>query len=759
MTLKKYGSVFIGIGLITGGAYIWDSYNPRVAAESEAALFSSTIEHEEIPYLFGSDQPDFLTTTNIFGPRKQWDIIYGRTLEGARFLVTNNVSLQVYWIDPNVDITNGMTLVESGGTWISTQSTVDTNDFNLTFTGATNASATVHSSGSHYPETESVYMPDVSTNNAAPIIDEFYDDDAEYDLTKTLFSGTNNWWRYFGIDTNVYKYWCEEWREPGRSTYAVSQYGEYSMQFSFSPLKLSTKNSIPLSEILTTVSTNGSTNISFAAMYKIESDFANDFVYGVVSDVGDITLEYLEINPQKITVEEGVSKSVGVRLSRGDFYGSFAYVNITSESTGNILASDSFRWAADGEGFGEIEWDTWQYFVITDPADNNDVDDVGIIRAQTNMRIGSVHYSNLTYFPVKEIDAEGPSAGLSVNSIITDVVKGGSENIVVTDAYTNDLGTTLHLNQRVSTNNVFEAKAVLDSLTRTMVVFDYNDVNYTSVVHSTYTFYDGATTNGYGDASADGTYQFADALAAHNSAIPSLSFSVTNTDCWVDTLLRTDFDFLLWNETVTYPANHGGYSEYEVDNTDYTVYKATGGTLDYPSEYALASNYVSRLRVYACIMSGEMTTVETIRYDTFVSSSANINYPWFYDSFNYSNSLLNAISDKDDGGSGFPPSGDISPKYRITASSDYPPARYKLIELVDVDNPTSFPEFEIGGLFSDYDFDMTDENDFAFTIAECGIFLPNVTCDRTREKYLHQNTIKVKHYVVITDWAFTYPND
>ena len=146
MSLKKYGCIFVSAGIAITGALLWDNNNRRALAESEAELLAAAVERRQIAYAFADDTPDF-GTNNIVGPRKDWRVIYGKTMAEARDMITNNTK-QVLWVEPDAAIEDG-DIIASGGGKYYIELAPGSNTYIVSYSGATNATTLFNSTGSH----------------------------------------------------------------------------------------------------------------------------------------------------------------------------------------------------------------------------------------------------------------------------------------------------------------------------------------------------------------------------------------------------------------------------------------------------------------------------------------------------------------------------------------------------------------------------------------------------------------------------------
>ena len=740
MTLKKYGIIFVSSGLIISGMLVWDSGDKRNLGESVAAVLAAKVERENYAYAFGTNA--VVIPTNIVTARRDFDLLYD-AMDDARDMTIDN-GATIYWIDSAVTIDTGDVIAASGSEWSITN--ISSGEYRCILSSPTNITAMMHTSSSLLPSDDCIYMPDIVPEYGetgighVEMCEQFYPG-AAY-ASNTLFEGYNNWWQHIGISSNVYKYDCEEWRNTTSETIRI--YYERGAGFTNSADVL--EIAYPgVTGLFTTFSTTTNDHQLLAALYRVETWSCADSWF-VVSDADEVSTNVnITFSDKTLSVPEGSSTTLNIHPSWDS--GKAETISWTSFGSG-LSASGNLQWTGE-EDPTHPEWDTAQSVTVYAGYNSSTADGAGIIRFSRSSEPTVYQYVAVTMTNTYGYNYNNDN--VFVNPSMTVMSKGESETVEV------EVGPVTNVymveGRRLKTNDLFEAKKVLESLNRSIVICQPSQLTYGTRV--TYEYYGGTgeiTANN--NPSDYGNYNFSDALSAYNSEPKTLTYISTNSASFDG--IFVDVRVSLSTSDTKWVANDSGSSSYSV-SFDYELDKLSGCSFGYPSKDAFESNYVARFRVFLCLTcddAGRYSRSASSNPDAVETYSASNNQPWFYESYNYS-SIYTPISTINDGSMVVPDNGFDGPFYSIYGGVT--PIKYKIVEIVDEANPTDVVTFDIGGDISSYEFSFATTDDFIWEDYEIDQEGDGDRMDRSRS-FSHNNRLEVYKIIIVVDWSWQHFN-
>jgi len=731
MTLIKYGCIFVSAGVFISGALLWDgSGDRRVMAESVAEIMAAQVERSEVAYLFGTNAvPDF-SSNNVVSVRLEFATLYG-AMEAARELAVDNTA-SVLWLDPNVTIADGATIAGCDAQWVATN--IGGGDYTCTLI-LSNSASIYNSSGSRRADSSCIYMPDVDTNDVAPICSRFF---PSVNLgTVAVFGEDFNWWQHIGISTNVYKYECEQWHNIDGTEIDVTFVGgagftnDASLHIPYPDLNGSFG--------IHSSNTNGAQ--LRAALFQVDEPTRGSAVFAV-SDAAGASSDNIIFTAETVTVTEGGPETLGIHPGSN--------VGTIERITWSIIGTGIDTWPAYGTCGGfywggyNPAWNVSRVITIHALQDADSSDGAVVLRFQRSSQPGVYQY-----VAVQIVDDDEGDADIAVMPALSVINKEQTAVVSVEIAAATNM--YYWTDKRIAATNLFEAKAVLESLARSVVFYDADDLDYDAWVRYRYTGF----TNEYesGDSSVYGTFGFGSTLTAYNGLSTPLTTTYTNGGGYYGGIMQITADISVGNSRID--SFDYGTSSYSA-SADYDLYEVSGCSLEYPSLYAITNGYVKRVRVYICVSAarGNRTTIPMYWDSDVLSFSGYSHQPWFYEQFNYGNALYLDLCSRDDGGQGFPPNGIETPAYNFSISGL---RAYKLIKVGDETNPTELVKFDIGGKLADYNFAMGGKSDFeSYELVSTAL-----DGDVTSEVgyFEHNNSLRIEKIVVVVDWSWQHCND
>lgn len=329
--------------------------------------------------------------------------------------------------------------------------------------------------------------------------------------------------------------------------------------------------------------------------------------------------------------------------------------------------------------------------------------------------------------------------------------------------YTNDIGPCATL-KHVTTQNLNEARSVLSAMTRTMWVGDARDMleitdnacfAWRSHTYFKTNYYDTVTP------ALDMDGWLSDNWSVSFEAEESLPMSL-----YVDLFYISVSASGLRGVTLDdYPGGDDDLIcslEYMFDANAH-VRKLTGCRLPYPSEYACASGYVSRVSIYALAVSDSLVLSPVFGWGASedpadidsITASGNLGWPdrW--------SGTLYGVLDAASAFRGPAMSNELTPAgYAVygtlMTSALYPPRVMSLIATVD--NPSTRPVFELGA--ETLALVQEQMNDYSTKIEsshEYELMTESRVSEREGREITHM--LYVTHFVVIVDWNWKHLND
>ena len=295
------------------------------------------------------------------------------------------------------------------------------------------------------------------TNDVLPVATKFFGWDTR-PSTAPIFGGTNCWWPAIGIDSNLYKYGCEQWHGIEGVDIAVTPVG--GAGFTNTPSSLHLPYPALSSSALSVISTGTNLNSINAQLYKLSSPLKDD-AYFVVSDGASSGLN-TAIKPaaKHLTIAAGSYVDLSISLAADP--GANAYVYFSVIGDGLSLGGSTLYWFYPA-------WDTSRAMRIY--AGSRECDSAAIVRLQYSRQPNIYHYIAV------KIAANGDN-DIQASPVLSAINKGATAPISIKVAPSTNI--TLAVSHRVTTNNIMQAKAALQSLKRTMVVLPASALSYTN---------------------------------------------------------------------------------------------------------------------------------------------------------------------------------------------------------------------------------------------------------------------------------------
>lgn len=759
--MRKYGTIFVSVGIAISGAVWYLRDDAHVRGEDVAECYAALVERQTVAYVVGTNNPSW--PSNTVSPHLLFATLYSGTMAAARTLATNSPSYsasQILWLSTNA------ALPQSGCVFSSNDvrpyvSNVSTSLFGnpawgpfvtrrMSHTPATNYFDGLFATGSRWPVPGYGVTPDIVSKTNHPVART-----AEYAAANwyaynravgsLVPSASGSWWPDIGLGRTSYKYTLETYPSARFVWLAGTDFSPSSVTNALQDLDLKNDwtNVVTVSLGMRTneysatawavirsgVSTAYYVNASSAAIPNLQHTAHN---FTMPSYTTNAALKFYP--PMTITNTEPWSfqlvyktPGINVRPQIMEDYYFFFYPTANVGETGN-----------DKKIF------------IESLAKTNGVHDIAIytltFRDQTH------------WFAATDIDTTGPQLTFapSVNPTVT---RGATTVATVTlNANADNVPDTI---QNIRTNNLNEAKAVLSSMNRSMWVGGYELLETQTVSNFVSLAENSFSTN----VSLSGSVSLSDVPALNTDDWLSdnwgFAFSVTNSEPAAD---------MLFNVSVSAAGDRSGlFNDWDggdddvLGSVDYTfaanlqTVKRCGCRLPYPSDYACASGYVSRVTVYALARSycaplePEFDEVTTNAYA--VTASGDLGWPGSWSGVTYG--ALDAASAP----------GSFSGTNALTTSGcyDYIDAGQtdtRVLSLVATfDNPSARPTFDIG--VDALDVLQAELNDARTKVESSETLGGGGTRYEVGEIDLRaaRHVLKLTHFVVIVDWNWKHLND
>jgi len=710
---RRYAlGVFIACGVYVTGVLWPDRPGKTIHAEDAAYLVAGVAERQ----IMALNQ----ASSNTVMPYASWDLMYGKILCQGRNMLTNNAP--ILWLDKSITpITDGNYLCGQNQTWISTSTNYYhfSNGINQTViqwqlsTPTNNAFDILPVTATRVPTAGLTYMPlgtnYVSSNNypISPIC---------YGIQATNLSTAwehGNIWTRAGLGTNVYKLGCEL-LQPEILSIKLLGGGGFTVT-----------NTVTMPYLIGTVSvttplycTATNTSIFMGALYEIDSNLRSDRGYFTAlanpsSFTGKPigfdgafrpTMNYGQSNTVYVypTTAWGVSGDVGTMTLKA--YGGISispdklvYTNgVTGELSFKISAVDHFS------GLYTIDW-----------------------QGKTHSFPIPVVSSN--FFSTVNVSAND---GNSVNETISCVE---SQLIVRT-------------NQSIKTNDLNQAKTMLENLQSTISIYDYSALSVSNCV------------NYYGDNStfANGVRVLSNPdiqMSAYNTAgISGMSVTASNSCAWDGSLFSINATAYATKTLTDYYYGSPYWDWYKSFEGHFNS-KVVMGSLPYPSAMACASGYVSKVTVYVVAYADIPAQVDYHNYFdrwnpdfpyTF-ETDFTVKQPSDYESLKFG--LINYLCTVPSFITSYTES-------RIDNYQGQGLNKIRISKVFEIENPTSIPVFTLG---SSAPVIPTDKSDYLYWNYQCPKSVDNVYGISYENWYMTLvDTIKIKQFIVVTDFKFNF---
>ena len=297
-------------------------------------------------------------------------------------------------------------------------------------------------------------------------------------------------------------------------------------------------------------------------------------------------------------------------------------------------------------------------------------------------------------------------------------------------------------NRSVTTNGLNQARGIMTNLWRTVAFIDPSLMSFTNGAYRARNAY----TNIYdaiGNQTLPGMHDMAGVLAGIQT--------VTSGTCgWSNRVYFCDFrGSYNWFQ---YP----GFPSHDTSEGNFLIgqYRYDGCRLPYPAEWACASGYVGRVRVYACGGSGIAPEVKRIgninHYSAYTETNiatyaASVPQPASYDVFDYG--LLASMSAHGNPTNALVWTGRDYDTYTMDMTK---PETNRLALVCDVSDPTTRPVFTLGSLADQGPAD----SGIGWEHAEVPVSYGSGSYAWTWYSFVHE--VDVWKFVVVVDWKWKF---
>ena len=295
------------------------------------------------------------------------------------------------------------------------------------------------------------------------------------------------------------------------------------------------------------------------------------------------------------------------------------------------------------------------------------------------------------------------------------------------------------------------------------MLIDYPDLHCTNVIEYTWSDFIYDATNDTSLAYYE-YYDFSTAVAALAGSDRSANSTSVIFNTFGNVLFDLSIQIYVDSKKEKEDGKDGWSSAYFSASVSFVSRSCSGCYLDYPSEAAMESNYVDRVRVFGLIQpslanrSASYSVIDTNYLESVNKFTGSSIQPWFYESFNYGASLFNYPCSRNDGVSSFPANG-MDALYYTFGTTDT--IRYRLTPLLDVTDPSSLDDikFSLGASAGSYNIDLSSKSDYSVDeFAYVDNFYAPEFDSYSYGKYKHANEIKIIGYIVVVDWDWDHCN-
>lgn len=610
MTLIKYGTIGVTAAAVITGVLWYQDVRKSPRIEDIAALRAAVHERSELWTALGSYTPDF--GTNVFvGVHQLWDSLYTESMSGARLLATSVWhgvdGITVMWAPE--PLSNGTSIASAevgwqcvtnagiGGYHYTNYDWRRTAPVKLNQAGSSTACIIVRQLTDNIlpgTPTQRLEVAAACYGGGTPVVDH----------ESEIYGGTNNWWETIGVHSNIYGYGCEIWHQLSLPA-TISQLG--GSAWTITPhdvrLRFGADTDVELADA------NSQTRFYQAAAFRLDSEYGSVYTAAYATPAPGVTEIWLiEVDETAATITESATNQPAFRVRTlisppgGGTY-NFAVSVATSDTIESVSPAMLY--------FNPTDWNQWQQVYVTTGVHTTGVDRTGVIRIGNN-----------DYIALRINSADPKPTAVALTPLINNVAQNSSVTIAATSL--TNITPTVKYDRRMTTNNLDQCLRVIEGLNRTwaFVDFDSSIFSATSVVASAF----GDTTNltAIFDGALYDVADVADAIAAMADS-PSSPSAVDNP------LL-----YLYASGLITSSDYYGStYSEAVAGlNLQYT--DLLGCSFDYPCNYAIASNLVDTIRVYAvlsCATGKPISSAFDVNITNILSFSADETDPSKYESY------------------------------------------------------------------------------------------------------------------------------
>jgi len=621
MQLIRYGTIGVTVAAAITGALWYARDRPAPHIEDIAWLRSNTHVRSELWDALDNDLPGF--GTNVFvGVHGLWTSLYTEAMSGARLLATNvvrraeigNDGITVMWAAGA--LSNGMSIAGADVAWAATTNY----GYNLSDSlkpywlvewrrqDPTNVFERAYSTASIMAGDNDLILPYTPTQRM-PVAAATYGIYAPLKSDADVHGGTSNWWSVRNVHTNIYGYSCELWTGLVEKATLQSVGGS---SWTLDPAAIRLIGQAPRSFSATdAVSTRSRYQ---AAALRLDTDLGSAYAVAYALPVYDPSeLQFVEFDDPTATLPEAstIQAAFRVRAARAPMPGApvaFKVTNVTPSTLESV--TPAWLW------FSNTNWSVWQDVYVNTGIAADGIDRAGIVR------VGPVNFAAL-----RVLSASGTPPPVKITPFFAEAVQNGSVSLAA--QITTNIAPAVAYNQRIRTNNLNEARAVLDGLNRTWAVIDTASsyFNATSVVTTVY----GGDTN-FPVLYDDGFYAPADVYAWYQSAYSNVYSSFVPgeplLDVWASAKIES-YD----HDDPAIGTSSSAEAFLAVEYNDWLGCSAT-----YPSLYAITNGFVGTIRYYGVFSSATGEPIITA-YDqnatNIISFTADETYPDKYESLLY----------------------------------------------------------------------------------------------------------------------------
>jgi len=742
MTKTKYAMITI-LGSVIISGLLWWQDGGVITAESPAEIMASIVEKDTVVNMSGTGdvvwrinlshvvqivetQEEFLTMTD-----NARELLYFSAPVDGKY--ANQISIDSYypapsygpkydsyWIDNVVNVYTDSLIVATA--------TVEVYNVSDDYFFTTPSNASVNVSTVYDYITNGSSWSEFAISNRLVLADEFYSDTITYKPNFLPFGTTNNWWTYVGLGTNYSRFPYEYPR--GREGDQCSTF-IYKGRFALSNQVIT----IPYAEVYeldcwSSSVTNSGLFATLAYINPDESAGGNGFA---ITDNGQPFL--LTLSDKTLSIERGDSGTIGISVT--DWIWASNAVKRCSLSV--------VEWPTDLETVTVVpeyvDFTTNNYSTVTnfqigvfDTWDNRT--SAVLLRIEIDGKISTVAIK-LT----PAIGTPKPWDGLFFDPVILELEKSGTGTV---DIAFNAVDTNIwyEVDSVISSNDYTDLKTQLSAMTRTITVCDYDAVDISNTVKYSYSI----STNFF----IEGNWQLFDAQDGVDYINGDLDDVVvtTNVSFWTGKLSWLDIDAVVGGNYFAITENED--ATMYTDSTIANMYFMQGCSFDYPSDYAFESNYVSRIQIFAVATSSLADRIWNIETPGWARTQ-DPTQPDFYET-----NLKDTISDVLNIADITLPPNTINNEYVVSSSGEY--SEIKLVRLLDVENPTNRPYFNMGtNVLNDFVLSEFQKEQGDYSKAPSGFPLLRDLGFRINLK--HDNVVTVVKFAIITDYYWKHLND